>query len=323
MCRFIKFIPSDESMDLVRKYPNAFVLLTIIAERARRENGRPDGLIAGDALIDSCDLEPGLSRQNFRTALAKLVELGQVEIIDNGKGFLKKNEKREKSTIKVTIKGMLVNLCSSTIYDINSEEANQRSNQQLTNDQPTANHKEERRRKKKKEKEDLPIAPSLPKIKFRELVELTQVQHDSLLAQNGKEFCDRMFDKSDAYQGSTGKKYDSDYHTMTKGGWVYKSVKKEMEEETLKRGASTTQQNDAHQAAVEDKKLAEATRIKENMAWMKQRYRSKDDERIVILTHGASFKINNAGESWRENVPYDDENFKQRCLTSETNLWSR
>lgn len=138
--RFIKFIPSDEMRFLLRNFPNAFILLTCIAERARQENGYPDGLIIGDALIGSADLEPGLSRQNFRTAINKLVELKHVEIIANGKSFLK----RQKSTIKVTIKGLLVNLISTTIYNINTNQTNQRANQRLTNDQPTANHKQER-----------------------------------------------------------------------------------------------------------------------------------------------------------------------------------
>lgn len=141
--RFIKFIPSEESQWLLLNHGNAFVLLALIATRARRYNGHPDGLIIGDVLIGSSDLEPGMSRQNFRTALNKLVEYGYVEIIANGKTFLK----REKSTIKVTIKGMLVNLVKSTIYDINPESSNQHINQRLTNDQPTTNHKQERKRK--------------------------------------------------------------------------------------------------------------------------------------------------------------------------------
>src|SRR6185437_10039201 len=95
-------------------------------------------------------ISAGLSRQQYRTALEKLVELEYIEIIYNGKNFLK----REKSTIKVTISGMLVNLKDSSIWDINAEESNQHINQRSTNDQPTSNHKQERIRKKKKEEEE-------------------------------------------------------------------------------------------------------------------------------------------------------------------------
>lgn len=155
--RFLKLnLDNDEGDFLASRHPNAFVLLYLIARRARRKNGLPDGLIIGDALIASTDLEPGISRQNFRTALNKLIELGYIEIVSNGKSFFK----RQKSTIKITIKSMLVNLLKSTIYDINPEPDNQHINQQLTNSQPTANHKQERIIKKNKE-EDHPSIPSV------------------------------------------------------------------------------------------------------------------------------------------------------------------
>lgn len=159
--RFIKFIPSEESNWLMLNHGNAFILLSLIATRARRVNGNPDGLVIGDALIGSSDLSPGMSRQNFRTALNKLVEFGYVEIIANGKVF----KKREKSTIKVTIKSTLVNLIKSTIYDINSEDGNQHSNQRLTNDQPTTNHKQERIRKNKNEEEEKHIAQTASQLR--------------------------------------------------------------------------------------------------------------------------------------------------------------
>lgn len=147
MCeKFIKLNTTDEKNHsgdwLALNYPNAFILLYFIARRARRTSGSIDGLIVGDALISSTDFEPGLSRQNFRTAIEKLVEFGYIKIVSNGKRFFE----RQKSTIKITITGMLVNLCDTRIWDINSDDGNQRINQRVTNDQPTGNHKQERRR---------------------------------------------------------------------------------------------------------------------------------------------------------------------------------
>jgi hypothetical protein len=229
--RFIKFYPTDESDWLVRHYGNAFILLTIIASRARRENGHPDGLIIGDALIGSTDFEPGMTRQNFRTAIEKLVEFGYIKIISNGKRFFD----REKSTIKVTITGMLVNLIKLTIYDINPETGNQRSNQRPTNDQPTTNHKQERIRKKKKEKEVLPQTPSLSipqKIPFREKVLLTQQEHDKLLALHGKDLLDCMLNMLNSYKGRKGVEYTSDYFAMDQGSWVIREAKKDLENQT-------------------------------------------------------------------------------------------
>lgn len=147
--RFIKLIDSEKTEWLVVNFPNAFLLLTIIARRARRQNGHIDGLQIGDALIGD-HLCAGLTRQQYRTALQKLIELGLVEIVYNGKKFLK----REKSTIKITIKGMLVNLKDSSVYDINSEDSNHHSNQRATNEQPTSNHEQERIRKNKNVKEE-------------------------------------------------------------------------------------------------------------------------------------------------------------------------
>lgn len=135
---FIKAIRSEKLDWLQEKYPYAVLLLFYIARHARRYNGHIDGLIIGDSIIGD-HKKMGMSRQNYRTALEKLIELKIVKIIWNGKSFLE----REKSTIKVTIKSMLVNLIDSTIFDINPNEGNQHANQQLTNSQPTANHKQE------------------------------------------------------------------------------------------------------------------------------------------------------------------------------------
>lgn len=154
MCeRFIKFIPSEKANFLQEHYPNAFLLLALIARHARRKSGNPDGLLIGDAILGDPE-KAGLTRQEHRTAIEKLVEFGYIEIVYNGKKFLK----REKSTIKITIKSMLVNLKDSSIWDINPEISNQQINQRATNEQPTSNHKQERTRKK--EEEQQPQTPS-------------------------------------------------------------------------------------------------------------------------------------------------------------------
>jgi hypothetical protein len=97
-------------------------------------------------VISADSFSPGLSRQNFRTGLAKLVDLKYIKIISNGKKFLE----REKSTIKLTINSHLVNLCSSGIYDIKCYTGNQATNQRLTIN-----------KKDKKYKKDHPSIPSL------------------------------------------------------------------------------------------------------------------------------------------------------------------
>lgn len=159
---FIQYNRCEKAKWLRKNYPNAFLLLSLIAENARRTSGHIDGLIPGDALIGKPE-DAGLSRQSYRTALEKLVELQIIKIISNGKKFFE----REKSTIKATITGHLVNLLDSEIWNINKEDSNQQSNQRPTNDQPTTNHKQERIKKEKKEKKsNLVISADAEKLLF-------------------------------------------------------------------------------------------------------------------------------------------------------------
>jgi len=223
---YIQLGREDRTRWLISTYPNAFLLLSLIAINARRVDGYPDGLEIGDAIIDckSC----GLSRQQYRTAIEKLVEFKMIKIIHNGKKFFEPR----KSTIRITIKSMLVKLIDSDIYDINSESSNQHVNQRATNEQPTSNHKQERIRKNKKEKEEPPISPPSSggveaKIFFRDHVSLTQAQHDKLLSDHGAQGVFELLDILEAYKGSSEKKYASDYHTMIGGGWVLKRWKEE------------------------------------------------------------------------------------------------
>jgi hypothetical protein len=116
----------------------------------------------------------------------------------------------------------------------NTNSNNQQNNQQITNRQPTDNHKVRIRDNKKEREIQITPTPSLPipsKIKFKEFVELAQTEYDSLLTKHGQEFLNRMLDILDAYKGSSGKKYASDYHTMKQGGWVYNRAKKDIQEQ--------------------------------------------------------------------------------------------
>lgn len=246
--RFIKFIPSEEALHLARKHKNAFILLMFIANMARRENGHPDGLTVGQCHLGNYK-SYGLTEKEYRTAKKVLVDRGHIKIIETCR--TRKNEKNSKSTLnlqnckktaneratRVTTTGTLVELCDTTIYDINSEVDNhlkgdRKGDRGATEGRPKGDE-QEGIRKKKKEEEKLPHSPSFSpsalKIKFRELVELTQEQYDSLLAKHGQVFLDRMLDKLDSFKGSSGKKYESDFHTMKEGGWVITQVRKDLQ----------------------------------------------------------------------------------------------
>lgn len=173
--RFIKFIPSPEAMYLVRKHINAFALLTFIAERARRENGLPDGLTIGQCHLGDYK-SYGLTEKEYRNAKKVLVERGHIKIIETcrtrkSKKFskstlvLKNDEKTatERATRSTTI-GTLVEICSTMVYDINSDDGNQQKGDRkgergATEGRPKGDE-QEGIRKKKKEKEDHPSIPS-------------------------------------------------------------------------------------------------------------------------------------------------------------------
>ncbi len=153
--RFIKFIPGQRADWLQENYPNAFLLLTLIAKRARRYSGHIDEFEIGWALLGD-HKSAGLTRQQYRTSLDFLEEKKFLEIVHKGK-----NDKKStiKSTIKRTINGTIVKLIDSTIWDINPEhdnhQINHQTNPRLTIAQPSPNHEQERRKKeirKNKEK---------------------------------------------------------------------------------------------------------------------------------------------------------------------------
>lgn len=163
--RFIKFIPSAEAMWLLKRKPNAFRLLTIIAEAARREEGLPDGLLKGEALIGNW-ADYGLTEQTYKTAKKLLVERGHILIVETNRtrkklfeSYWKVNEKVATDlTTPVTTTGTKVKLISTTVYDINLKEGNDRSNDRsndsLTTDQrPTNDEQESKEGKESKEQQ--------------------------------------------------------------------------------------------------------------------------------------------------------------------------
>ncbi|MCC2547691.1 hypothetical protein LJY25_14645 [Hymenobacter sp. BT175] len=129
---FIKLLRNPLTEQLIRQ-PNCLAVLTLVAYRARRSDELSlNGLSEGEAMMgdfDAC----GLTRQEFRTALNKLLAWGFV-------------------TTRTTNRGTVVKLISSAVYDINSATINQQSNQQTTSQQPTSNQLATTNKKDKKER---------------------------------------------------------------------------------------------------------------------------------------------------------------------------
>lgn len=136
--RFLKFIPSEEAFWLMQYKPNAFRLLSHIANTARRYNGHPDGLTIGQCHLQSW-IFYGLSEREYRTAKAILVQRKHIKIIET-------NRTRKKSTTGATTNSTLVELCSLTIWDINHETIDDRIDDRETTDRRPRDDKQERRR---------------------------------------------------------------------------------------------------------------------------------------------------------------------------------
>ncbi|MFC1532891.1 hypothetical protein ACFL7M_05960 [Thermodesulfobacteriota bacterium] len=127
---FIKLLRSGETVELM-KHGNEYLLLSLIAYRARRTNSFDD-LEPSDALLgdyEAC----GLTRQKYRTALKNLKTWGFI-------------------TIKSTNKGTIAKLINTEVFDINADEANHHNDHRSTIKQPSTNHQATTNKNVKKER---------------------------------------------------------------------------------------------------------------------------------------------------------------------------
>jgi hypothetical protein len=153
--RFLKFIPSQEAFWLMQNKPKAFLLLSHIANTARRESGYPDGLLIGQCHLQHWTFY-GFTEREYRTAKNILIQRKHIIIIET-------NRTRKKSTTGTTTKSTLVQLCSTTVYDINPNSKDDRIDDRETTDRRLTDDKQEGRRMIKNEKESHPSIPSFRK----------------------------------------------------------------------------------------------------------------------------------------------------------------
>ena len=112
---------TDDLKELIEAAPMAFVLAAVIATRARFMPGVSlQGLHRGEAFLGDWK-QCGMTRQQYRTALAQL-------------------EKWRFATIRSTSRGTVARLMDSRLFDPLNESRNEPANHQATIDQPSANH---------------------------------------------------------------------------------------------------------------------------------------------------------------------------------------
>ena len=152
--RFIKFIPSEEAMWLLKKKGHAFRLLAIIAESARRVEGDPDGLNVGECFIGGHE-NYDMTERNYRTAKDTLVKRRHLEIVETCRT-------RKKATTGSTTVGTKVRLLSSNVWDINLNTTDDRNDDWPTTDRrPTDDKLRKNKNIKKERKQHLPQSAPL------------------------------------------------------------------------------------------------------------------------------------------------------------------
>lgn len=121
MSSFIKLMRDSELLSsmLNSGKHNEFILLTVIAMRAKRAPDPIKNLGVGDAFLGDF-ASYGLTEQKYRTAKANLEKWGVI-------------------TLRATSRGTVATLCNTSIYDINIDIPNGQDNGQLTDKQRTAN----------------------------------------------------------------------------------------------------------------------------------------------------------------------------------------
>jgi len=128
---FIKLHRSPETLELLND-PNAFILLTVIALRARRtDEFNLHNLKSGEALIGDFK-KYGLTHRQYRTAMKRLGQWGF-------------------AAFKPTTRGTVAMLCDTRIYDINEVPRDkQKANRCQADDTQTTTNKKEKKQKNEK-----------------------------------------------------------------------------------------------------------------------------------------------------------------------------
>jgi|GEM_PF-1135091 len=139
MKTYVKLIRGEITDDLLRYHPNAFLLLSVIALRARRTPNMIKNLDVCECQIGdykSC----GLTEQKYRTAKKVLESNGLV-------------------TFQPTRKGTVAKITNTDIYDINTCQGNGQGNATATDGQRTGNEQVTTNKNVKKEKNEKKETP--------------------------------------------------------------------------------------------------------------------------------------------------------------------
>lgn len=183
---WFKAMRGNDALELIRKNPKAYALAAVIAHRARwREGFNADGLEQGEALLGDHD-EYGMTRQEYRTALAHL-------------------RKGSFATARATSEGTIARLTDTRLFDPLNLTGNQQDNQPPTAAQPAASQpatsNEEGKKGKIEEVKSDSIKDSLASLKMdpkaRRTVELIEMCKTVLGADEMTRWHDRWLERAE------------------------------------------------------------------------------------------------------------------------------
>ena len=295
--RFIKFITSEESEYLQENYPNAFLLLCLIARRARRLGGHPDGLEIGEAHIGDFNKAGIETRGQYRQALDILIKRAHIKKVETCRT-------RQKTTTGTTTKGTKVKLLRSDVWDINSEDNNHRNDQRATTEQPPSNHEQERTRKKKKEKKV--NTPPIFLIERRKDVSTSEEDHNKLVEKYGIDFVNEAYDFLDNWKSSQTEEKKNECTDIGRlRNWAINAFKKKKIEE------AELEQRERRLKSFE-KTIPNGNDVEKNKEFIKKIEREQSSLycRIDIAPKGVEFTPL-AGNRPPECFAYDSKTFQQ------------
>jgi hypothetical protein len=158
---WFKAMRGNDALELIRKNPNAYALAAVIANRARwREGFNADGLEQGEAMLGDYR-EYGMTRQEYRTALAHLC-------------------KNSFATTRTTNAGTIARLTDARLFDPLNLAGNQPDNQQPTIAQPPASRQATTNEEGKQEKKVKDDSLRGVRLKNPQLVELMDLCREVL-----------------------------------------------------------------------------------------------------------------------------------------------
>ena len=185
----------------VSEMVHLFIYLLINANNSENEwrgvKVKRGQLITGRKILHE---KTGISEQTLRTCLKRL-------------------ENTKEITIQSTNLYSIITICKYNDYQPEKLNANQPTNQQLTNDQPATN---QQLTTIKEEEEEI---KNEKKKKYAEFVSMKEEEYNKLISAHGIDNTTNLINTLNVYKGSTGKRYKSDYMTIL--NWVIDKLKKE------------------------------------------------------------------------------------------------